>query len=97
MARSIHKCQGGAKLTTIGACWFVSYLYYNEIDRDHICWQKLKSCSSRKSTFRGTVQYHSIWLEFVRNTSDRKLNTNQFGLTASEVKSMVNILLNKRK
>ena len=97
MSRSIHKCNGGDKLTTIGACWFVSYLYNKEIDSNHLCWENVNTCAIRKSAFLGSVQYHSGWLDFIINMNDKKLNQNNLGLTADKVKSMARKLISEKK
>jgi hypothetical protein len=90
--RHVYNFDGGEKLTSMGATWFVSYLYHKKIDKNHVKWEKF---ASRRSTFEGTEMYHKDWLEHVLNMSDEKLNTNDIGLKAPEIKRMAKELLAK--
>ncbi|OAV63607.1 hypothetical protein Barb6_03642 [Bacteroidales bacterium Barb6] len=85
--------KGGEYLTTIGACWFVSYSYYKKIDSTHTNWQEVETWPDRVRTFQRTMEYHEYWLEQVLNMNDLKLNTNKIHLKASQVKQMAKILL----
>ena len=53
-------CNGGRLLTTLGATWFVSYLYYLKIDSTHLNWKKFEE---RKSNFYKSHKYHKEWLK----------------------------------
>ncbi len=79
---------GGEYLTTIGASWFISYAFYDHIDKNHIAWHNIKTWPSRKSTYCRTREYHHEWLEQILKMNNVNLNKNTLGLTAAEVKSM---------
>ena len=85
--------EGGEYLTTIGACWFVSYAFYENIDKTHTAWRNVTTWTSRKSTYRRTRAYHHDWLEQMLKMNDVNLNKNSLHLTASEVKQMAAQLL----
>ena len=95
MARHAFNFLGGEELTTMGACWFVSYCYYDLIDSTHMNWNKVTTCMGRKSVYVRTGQYHKGWLLEILNMSDGLLNTNSLELKAPEVKNMARKLLNK--
>lgn len=84
---------GGDYLTTIGACWFVSYAFYERVDNNHTSWRKVETWQSRKSTYCRTRTYHHDWLEQILKMNDAKLNQNTLNLTASEIKSMATQIL----
>lgn len=52
--------RGGEILTGMGATWFVSYAYYENIDNNHINWKKVKTYSNRKSTYYKSREYHEF-------------------------------------
>lgn len=56
--RHIFLFEGGDKLTTIGATFFVSYLYYLHVDSTHKNWASIKTQRSRISTINSSKQYH---------------------------------------
>lgn len=84
---------GGEYLTTIGACWFVSYAFYEHIDKNHTAWCNVATRTSRESTYRRTRAYHRYWLEQILKMNDVNLNRNTLHLTAAEVKTMAAQLL----
>lgn len=84
---------GGEILTVMGATWFVSYLYYELIDKTHKNWQLVKTHEMRKSNFLKSRSYHKFWLEQVLSMSNEKLNTNKIKIDANETKRMAKELL----
>ena len=46
--------EGGDDLTTMGASWFISYLYHIEIDSNHRNWEVPKTKNGRVSVFLRT-------------------------------------------
>ena len=84
---------GGGYLTTIGACWFVSFAYYEHIDKTHTAWRNVTTCSARKSTYNNKRAYHRYWLEQILKMNDINLKKNSLHLTAAEVKTMAEQLL----
>lgn len=80
-------------LRTIGASWFVSFCYFNHIDKYHLNWNKISTASTRITTYKRTTQYHKIWLEEVLKMDESYLSTNKIGLTGNRVKEMASELL----
>ena len=48
MARHVFLFNGGGLLTSMGASWFVSYCYYEYIDKTHQNWTCVKNAANRK-------------------------------------------------
>jgi hypothetical protein len=88
----LFNLNGGRKLTSMGAAWFVSCLYCERIDPKHLNWQNTKTAQRRKSVFDRTRNLHDYWIGQIRNISDSHIMTNKIGLTAAEVKKMINKL-----
>jgi len=93
MARHTFNFDGGDYLTTIGASWFVSYLYYRNIDDSHMNWKKISTVDSRINTFNRTEEYHKYWLQQILTMNGCNLNKNEIGLNAINIKKMANELL----
>lgn len=93
MARHPFHFDGGEYLTTMGAVWFVSYCYYDRIDKTHLNWKKISTASNRLSVYRRTVNFHKYWLNRVLEMSDGNLNKNTLGLSGQKVKTMAKKLL----
>lgn len=93
--------EGGEDLTTMGASWFISYLYHIEIDRNHRNWEKLKTHNSRISVFKRTqkecastgVAMHLHYIKQICLMSPKRLATNRIGLSGSSVIKMAKELL----
>lgn len=83
-------CKGGRLLTTLGATWFVSYLYYLTIDPTHLNWKKFEG---RKSNFYKSQKYHAEWLKKIANKNPLNLNKNQIDIEGVKVKEMAKELL----
>lgn len=86
---------GGEELSHMGATWFVSYAYNQNIDSNHQDWMKVKTASSRASIYRRTEQYHEFWLKQILKMNDSNLNKNSLKLNAQTTKNMARILLEK--
>lgn len=95
MGRHIFSFEGGDELTTMGACWFVSYCYYKNIDSNHKNWNNVSTVSNRVSVYTGTKHYYKYWLLEVLKMADKNLNKNSLGLSAYQVKKMASELLAK--
>ena len=91
--RHVFPFEGGEQLTTIGATFFVSYLYHQDIDSTHNSWAKIKTQKSRISTINRSKSYHCNWLNHVGNMSEANLNKNTLGLDAPVIKEMALALL----
>ncbi len=97
MARHTFNFEGGEDLTTMGATWFVSYKYYELIDRNHVNWNKVKTSKSRSSVYNRTTTMHNYWLTKVLEMDNYNLNKNTIGLDAEQVKSLTRLILSKYK
>ena len=84
---------GGEHLRKMCATWFVSYSFYSLRNKAHKNWERVKTHKSRISTFKRTTKYHKFWLQQVLNMDDSKLNANELGLKAVQVKLMASVLL----
>lgn len=84
---------GGEQLTTIGATFFVSYLYCLHVDSTHRSWESIKTKASRISTLISSKQFHAAWLERVGGMSDANLSKNTLGLDGAKVKAMARAIL----
>lgn len=84
---------GGEELSSIGATWFVSYMYYLKFDHSHKNWTRVKTYKKRIAIFNTTTHYHKFWLQEVLKMDDKRLNTNKIGVKAEDTKIMVSKLM----
>lgn len=91
--RHTFNFEGGELLTTIGATFFVSYLYCLRVYSTHRNWESIKTKASRMSTITRSKQYHLGWLEQVGQMSDANLSKNTLGLDGAKVKAMAQAVL----
>ena len=91
--RHTFSFEGGNELTTMGAAWFVTYCYYDKVDKSENRWSKLSTASNRISVYRRTAGLHKYILHRVLEMSDLNLDKNTLGLSGREVKAMVKQLL----
>ncbi|HRH87737.1 MAG TPA: hypothetical protein PLO41_12875 [Rubrivivax sp.] len=96
MTRNTFTFDGGEQLTTVGATFFVSYLYYLHVDSTHRNWDSIQTKSSRISTITSSTKYHRAWLEHVGGMSDARLSRNTLGLDGAKVKAMARLVLEHR-
>ena len=92
MTRHVFSFNGGDLLTTMGACWFVSYCYYEYIDKTHQNWNLVKTAANRKSVYLRTRNYHKGWIKKISKMNDRNLNKNSLKLKAPQIKQMTSAL-----
>ncbi|MEE0132728.1 MAG: hypothetical protein U0I22_02880 [Treponema sp.] len=85
--------EGGEILTTMGASWFVSYAWYEKIDKTHTNWKQVSTFKNRESVYKNSRHYHQKWLRYIISMIDDNLNKNKIGLDASDVKRMATELL----
>lgn len=85
---------GGEQLTSIGASFFVSYLYSEHVDSTHCRWKSIATKNSRVRTIIRSKQHHCSWLKRVDQMSDANLSKNALGLGGAEVKVMARAILN---
>ena len=93
MERHVFSFNGGELLTSMGASWFVSYCYYEYIDKTHQNWTCVKTAANRKSVYLRTRQYHKNWLNEILKMNDGRLNGNSLNLKAPQIKQMASGLL----
>ena len=86
--RHTFSFEGGDLLTTIGATFFVSYLYHRHVDSTHRNWDSIKTQKSRISTINRSENYHHRWLKHISNMSEVNLNKNTLGLNGGTIKKM---------
>lgn len=79
---------GGEQLTTIGATFFVSYLYHQHVDSAHNNWDSIKTKNSRINTINRSEGYHRAWLNHIGGMSEANLSRNTLGLDGASVKKM---------
>ena len=87
--------EGGEQLTTIGATFFISYIYHLHIDSMHRNWESIATRKSRISTIASSTRYHHAWLERVGGMSAANLSRNTLGLDGATVKSMARAILDR--
>ena len=93
MARNTYKFTGGRELTTMGAVWFVSYKWYNIIDKTHENWEYVSTVTPRISTYNRTSSLHIFCLNRILQMNPNNLNKNTIGLNGHEVINMAKELL----
>ncbi|MCL1944622.1 MAG: hypothetical protein FWF56_02285 [Firmicutes bacterium] len=81
------------KLQTMGASWFVSYKYYNHIEKQHTNFCNAKNTQSRESAYNNSTKFHKQFLEKVLEMNDNSLNLNRINLRANQIKQMAKELL----
>ena len=91
--RHVFSFEGGEQLTTIGATFFVSYLYSQHVDSTHRNWASIKTKNSRISTINRSEHHHRAWLENIGRMNDAKLSKNTLGLNGTAVKKMAEAIL----
>lgn len=93
--------EGGDDLTTMGASWFISYLYYITIDTEHRNWEKPKTKGSRISVFIRSQRFstekgkpmHRHYVEQICSMSPILLSKNKIGISGEQVLTMAKELL----
>ena len=74
MARHSYSFDGGEKLASIGASWFVSYAYFDRIDQTHRNWDRVSTVQYRTSLYHSTKEFHEIWLKEICGMNPSNLN-----------------------
>ncbi len=84
---------GGMYLNTMSASWFVSYSWYDKVDKAHTNWKNVSTCSNRLSVYKHTQSYHKYWLKQIVSMRENKLNRNTIGLSGRRIIEMASELL----
>lgn len=92
--RHVFSFEGGEQLTTIGATFFVSYLYHCHVDSNHNNWTRIKTKKQRINTINRAEDFHRIWLNYIEIMSEKNLNRNTMGLDGTQVKQMAKTIKN---
>lgn len=93
MARHTFTFQGGEELTNMGACWFVSYCYYINLNSTHLNWSNTSTYKYRIRVFDRCISMHKYYLERVLDMDITNLNKNRIGLNGIQIKEMTRKLL----
>ena len=95
MSNHAFNFDGGKLLSRMGATWFVSYLYFKEVDSSHKNWDLIENTTNRISAYNKSSTYHKFWLREVLNMDDSRMKTNNIYLSPSETKVMAQKVLTK--
>lgn len=91
------KCNGGEIFSNVGASFFISYLYYLKVDKNHKAWDNLESKNSKShriSLIEQSSIYYKDWIDYVTNVMiPSQLNKNEIGLSDIEVVDMAKKLV----
>ena len=97
MANHNFSFAGSDILSKMGATWFVSYAYYDRVDKNHRNWDRVSTATSRTSRYIAGIPYHKEWLQEVLVMKDENLSKNTIGLDARQVKAMAKEILDNWK
>lgn len=81
------------RLMTVGCSWFVVKLYHDKIDPSYRNWEKVKTLDKRLSAYTNHEEDYKAWLIYLGNADLKKMERNTIGITASELKVMIDRLL----
>ena len=95
MANHNFPFEGGGDLRSMGATWFVSYAYYNCIDKTHTNWNRVTNARLRIGKYETTKDMHHEWLRRVDRMSAGNLSKNTLGIMPAQTKAMAKQLLAK--
>ena len=95
MASHSFNFEGGEILTGMGASWFVSYAYYENLDPAHKNWSRVPTVQARLSRYNRGRIYHEAWLQQVLKMNPDNLEKNTIGLSARTVKRMAKEILDR--
>jgi len=93
MPKSYFNFSGGVQLTRIGACWFVSYMYYKKVDNTHLNWKKVSTHPTRASNCIRNSVYHKAWIKEIVKMNPNQLEKNKLGLSGTDIICMAKVLL----
>lgn len=93
MTQQSYPFEGGSRLASMGATWFVSYAYHDKVDPTHRNWERVSTAQSRIGQYNSTSRYHDGWLKEILEMNPANLNKNTIGLSAQEVRCMAQELL----
>lgn len=93
MSSHSFKFNGGEILSKMGASWFVSYAYFEKIDKTHKNWNKIPTVQTRISKYNNSRNYHKDWLKEILSMNPANLNKNTIALKAEDIIAMAKRLL----
>ncbi len=91
--RHTFNFDGGDTLTTLGACWFVSYSYYKYIDSTHLNWKFVTTYRNRQSVYNRSQPYHKYWFTEILKMNEANLNKNHLNINGYDIKRMAKEIL----
>ena len=83
------------ELRKIGKSWFVSYIYFETIDKNERSWQKCSSVELRKNIYNKNREFHTEWLKSIIYSSENKLANNKLSISGLDIKFMACIVYKK--
>ena len=91
----MYNVPGIELLNKIGKSWFVSYKYYELIDKKELGWQKCNTVEMRKSFYDKTREYHLEWLKYIMNASENRLSSNKLSICGFDITVMACMIYEK--
>lgn len=91
----LNKFEGERVLRTMGVSWFVSYMWYNVIDKSHDNWKYVPTTQTRINAYERGKKYHKVWLLHIAKINTSSLDQNKIGIPGRIIKEMAEILYNK--
>ncbi|MDE7106868.1 MAG: hypothetical protein K2O39_00945, partial [Clostridiales bacterium] len=85
----------GVYLNTMGAAWFVSYSWYDKVDKSHKKWANVSTYKTRLSVYKRTQSYHTYWLKQIVSMNENNLDKNTIGLSGRRIIEMASELLRR--
>lgn len=76
------------RLRSVGASFFISYLYHNKINHSHTNWEIISKQIPRINTINNNEEFHKDWINKIINMNPSKLSNNKIGLSGLQVISM---------
>lgn len=62
MIKSLYNFEGGEQLTMLTVGWFVSYQYFENLDKKHRNWADETYCQRKTVIYNKSRKFHNIWL-----------------------------------
>lgn len=86
---------GGDLLARMGASWFVSYAYCKYVDEEHTNWNRVATSTMRRRIYDKSFSYHRYWLDKILSMDSRRIEQNEIGLSALDVKHLAEAVLER--
>lgn len=83
---------GADYLVVMGSSWFISYMYYDLIDRKHQNWRRVRTYPNRSAVYRRTQEFHQTYLHEILKMDPNLLNRNAIGILGNDVIAMAKMI-----